>query len=111
MSDKLDIFYLGCKMNLLTKKSRLSSKAMFLIGLPSEAGGILIGLILSSFHWVLFFVAPAVTVSLFQYVFNHLYKMEITSNSSVDKLFFCKIILLQLVLILCFFIIYYSIWS
>ncbi len=85
----------------LTKKSGLSSKTMFLIGLPSELGGILIGLLLSSFHWVLFFVAPAVTVSLFQYVFNHLYQMKIARKSSIDKLFFFEMMLIQIVFILC----------
>ncbi len=90
-------------MNPLTKKPGLSSKTMFLIGLPSELGGILLGLLLSSFHWVLFFVAPAVAVSLFQYVFNHLYQMEIAHKPSIDKLFFFKMIILQLVFLLCIF--------
>lgn len=99
-------------MNSFTKKSRLSSKTMHLIGLPSEVGGILIGLALSTtYHWVFFFIAPAITVSLFQYVYKYLYNVEIAKKFSVDKLFFCKIIVIQIVFIVFIvFILYVSIF-
>ena len=67
-------------------------------------GAIFIGLILSVFHWAFFFVAPAIMVTLFQYAYKYLYKMELAKQTCIGEVFYYKIILIQIIFISCVFI-------
>ncbi len=88
-------------MSLVLEKPNLSNGKVFLIGLPTELGCIFIGLILSSYHWTLFFIPPIVGAAMFYFAFKYLYAIEFSTKGSVKPLFYGKVILIQVVFITC----------
>ncbi len=82
-------------------KNKFSLKEIYLIGLPAELGGVFIGLILSTYHWVLFFVAITVAVLFYYCTFKYLYKLAMYQKGCIEKLFYYQVILAQIIFISC----------
>ena len=81
-----------------------SKKTKFvLISLPSEIGGIFLGLILSTYHWLFFFIMPILTTLLFYFIYQYMIKIE--KSGSIDYWFYFKAIIIQIIIILSLFII------
>ena len=83
-------------------ENRFSLKTLYFLGLPSEIGGVFIGLILLSYHWALSFLAVGISVYFYIRFFKYLYKLKMHNEGRIGRSFYFQILLAQIVFLSCF---------
>jgi len=83
-------------------KNEFSLKKLYLLGLPSEIGGVFIGLILSTYHYVFLFVAMGISVYFYTKFFEYLYKLKMYNEDCIGRSFYYQILLAQIIFLSCF---------
>jgi len=64
--------------------------------LPSELGGVFIGLVLSTLNYVLFFVALGFSVYFYTRFFKYLYQLEMGNEGCIGQSFYYQLLLAPL---------------
>ena len=85
-------------------KNEFSLKKLYLLGLPSEIGGVFIGLILSTYHYVFFFIAMGVSVYFYTRFFKYLYQLKMGNEGCIGQSFYYQILLAQILFLSCFLV-------
>ena len=93
-------------LQVLFFKKRSSKTSFILTSLPSEIGGIFLGLILSTYHGLLFFITPVITTLLFYFIYQYMIKVEIKKRLSITPWFYFRMICIQIIFIIITYILF-----
>lgn len=85
-------------------KNEFSLKKLYFLGLPCELGGVFIGLILSTYNYVFFFIAMGISVYFYTRFFKYLYELKIRNEGHIGSSFYYQILLAQIIFLLCFIV-------